>query len=385
MNESKKKPIRVVAIVLYLCILFFVGKGFVERAVVKIGTEAILDKIVDGLDDETMNSFISQMVGEGIIGSFLQKNINGDDVNDIYHALTYRLSIKVTAIEKVSAGSYRVGIRIRNCNNVAVTKEVIELINERYEGSTLHKIDQGLEDLDSDKTQLLVNLFVEAVNILEAQMGSELYIAQDYVVDFDSDGNLGFENTNGDISFICFCAGILVDAEPAGRIRNEFSIYGLGLAFALIVPIGVYIYYRRIKSSKYSSEPSIIADEPIPSTSAPNAGYLANNIPVLYAITPQHDNVLFAVHDTPIFIGRDSSCCKVIFDDKTEGVSRKHCSISFDKDRGCFVLTDLQSTYGTFLSNGEKLNVNMPYLLKSGDSFFIGYKSNTFRVELKKG
>ena len=48
-------------------------------------------------------------------------------------------------------------------------------------------------------------------------------------------------------------------------------------------------------------------------------------------------------------------------------------------------MTDLQSTYGTFLSNGEKLNVNMPYLLKSGDSFFIGYKSNTFRVELKKG
>lgn len=47
---------------------------------------------------------------------------------------------------------------------------------------------------------------------------------------------------------------------------------------------------------------------------------------------------------------------------------------------GKVLLMDLGSTYGTFLSDGTKLEPNKPYYLNYGQSFYLVDPANTFRI-----
>lgn len=77
-------------------------------------------------------------------------------------------------------------------------------------------------------------------------------------------------------------------------------------------------------------------------------------------------------------IGRDSSKCKVAFPMDTKGVSAVHCEIEFAE--GGLLLRDLHSTYGTFLSNGTKVEPGENRRLTSGDAFYLGGEDNRFEV-----
>ena len=66
----------------------------------------------------------------------------------------------------------------------------------------------------------------------------------------------------------------------------------------------------------------------------------------------------------------------------TPGVSAWHCSVVWDGRTGEFLLTDLKSTYGTFLATGQKLTPGVACRLKAGDTFYLGEQSNALRVEL---
>lgn len=79
-----------------------------------------------------------------------------------------------------------------------------------------------------------------------------------------------------------------------------------------------------------------------------------------------------------IYIGRDSSKCKVLFPDKTPGVSNLHCKISFDGKTA--TITDLKSSYGTAV-DGKKLTPNSPTTLHRGLAIEIGSKSNRFTLQ----
>lgn len=54
----------------------------------------------------------------------------------------------------------------------------------------------------------------------------------------------------------------------------------------------------------------------------------------------------------------------------------------WDGRTGEFLLTDLKSTYGTFLATGQKLTPGVACRLKAGDTFYLGEQSNALRVEL---
>ena len=103
---------------------------------------------------------------------------------------------------------------------------------------------------------------------------------------------------------------------------------------------------------------------------------------MLRSLSAQHNGLTLALGAAPIMIGRDPSNCKLVYREGTVGVSGRHCSISYDAASGDFLLTDLRSSYGTFLMNGQKLNANVPYHLKSGESFYVGDPANVIRVEL---
>lgn len=106
-------------------------------------------------------------------------------------------------------------------------------------------------------------------------------------------------------------------------------------------------------------------------------------VPVIRSLSPQHKGMRVSLKGRQAIIGRDRLTCAIAYSDDTAGVSEKHCSISWEEKTGDFILTDLKSTYGTFLQTGQKLEVGIAYRLKPGDSFYLGESKNMLRVEME--
>ena len=78
--------------------------------------------------------------------------------------------------------------------------------------------------------------------------------------------------------------------------------------------------------------------------------------------------------------GRDNNSCNVVFPIDQPGISGSHCVLSAEPD-GVY-LTDLGSSYGTFLGNGTKLAPGQRARLNNGDTFCLAGEVNTFEVRI---
>lgn len=105
--------------------------------------------------------------------------------------------------------------------------------------------------------------------------------------------------------------------------------------------------------------------------------------PYVRSIAMQHGELWVPIKGR-IVIGRKKGECAIVYAEDTPGVSKKHCAVSFDRDSGDFILSDLNSTYGTFLWNGEKLIPGVTYRLRAGDGFYVGTQQNVLTVELRE-
>jgi hypothetical protein len=82
-----------------------------------------------------------------------------------------------------------------------------------------------------------------------------------------------------------------------------------------------------------------------------------------------------------IVLGRDPSVAQLVYSSDIAGISRKHCSVKYDKKGKNCVLVDHKSTAGTFLSDGEKLAPEKEYPLNKGDKFYLADEKNTFMIK----
>lgn len=71
--------------------------------------------------------------------------------------------------------------------------------------------------------------------------------------------------------------------------------------------------------------------------------------------------------------------CNIVFPEDTPCISRCHCTLSYDEAREAYCLTDLKSTYGTFLGDGSRIPSGEVMYLKAGEEFYLGQKER-FRV-----
>lgn len=85
----------------------------------------------------------------------------------------------------------------------------------------------------------------------------------------------------------------------------------------------------------------------------------------------------FAIGPMGLTFGRDPNC-SVSFPANATGVSRMHCRLY--TENGLFMLIDLGSSYGTYLSNGLRLPQNTPFTVELGTRFYLGNQSNTFEI-----
>lgn len=85
---------------------------------------------------------------------------------------------------------------------------------------------------------------------------------------------------------------------------------------------------------------------------------------------------IYPVRASGCVIGRERDC-GIILQEFTSGVSRHHCKLEFMGDK--LVLTDMNSTYGTFI-HGKRVPANTPVALKPGSSFSLGSENCRFTV-----
>ena len=88
---------------------------------------------------------------------------------------------------------------------------------------------------------------------------------------------------------------------------------------------------------------------------------------------------IYPIGQDGLKFGRDNSCA-VRFPDGTTGISREHCAIRYQQ--GVAVLVDLNSTYGTYLGNGQKLPPQLPTEIAAGSRFYLGSTGCLFQVRV---
>ena len=102
--------------------------------------------------------------------------------------------------------------------------------------------------------------------------------------------------------------------------------------------------------------------------------------PALRGVTGKYAGQRFDLMKGKVIIGRDPTACNIVFDKNTPGISGRHCQVVYDPNEDCFLITDLGSSYGTFLGNGKKLTASVAEKLSAGDTFYLCDNSNRFVV-----
>lgn len=94
--------------------------------------------------------------------------------------------------------------------------------------------------------------------------------------------------------------------------------------------------------------------------------------PLLIGITGEHAGSDIKLGDTWICIGSDPGHCQLIISPGTTPVSPAHCRVRYDSARQAIILQDLESSSGTFIHPGRKLEPGQEYTLRSGERFCLG-------------
>lgn len=88
----------------------------------------------------------------------------------------------------------------------------------------------------------------------------------------------------------------------------------------------------------------------------------------------------FPITGNGIMIGRDPAVCQVVLK-KSSGISRIHCFVSYNPQSGMFIVSDRNSSYGTFTLNGMRVTANKSVALKKGERFYLATANTMFEVQ----
>lgn len=234
--------------------------------------------------------------------------------------------------------------------------------------------------------------------IQHGNSGGPLVTEDGYVIGVNTNGSIDVQDFEA--SYYSINASEVVTFLDKNDIPYETAKAGGGLPIIPIVIVAVIaiaaVAFVTLSKKKKAAPAAVGASAakaaPAPKAVAAGKGLFAGKAAAkqpqtaqrafIRSLAAQHNGLAVVVKDAPVLIGRDPNGCKVVYTEGTAGVSGRHCSVSFDAAAGEFVVTDLRSTYGTFLMNGQKLNANTPCRIKPGSEFYVGDRANAIRVEL---
>jgi pSer/pThr/pTyr-binding forkhead associated (FHA) protein len=109
-------------------------------------------------------------------------------------------------------------------------------------------------------------------------------------------------------------------------------------------------------------------------------------VPVLLGVKGEYQGRAVEIGEKEVVMGRDPGSCQLVLWRSSSDVSKRHCSLRYDKTIGAFVIEDLSSTNGTFVVSGagpEQIKAHTLRRLKPGDRFFLGDPEVLFEVALE--
>lgn len=170
------------------------------------------------------------------------------------------------------------------------------------------------------------------------------------------------------------------------NLPDKKVLIGIGVAAVVLIAAVVILAVVGKKNKKSGAAPAQMPPQAdaVPTPAQPVA---PQPVPpakkaMVRSMSAQHNGASYPIGTTPILVGRDAANCTIVYREGTPGVSGRHCSISWDPNTEEFLITDLRSTYGTFLMNGQRLQPNVPYRCRAGESICVGEQSNVLRVEV---
>lgn len=96
-------------------------------------------------------------------------------------------------------------------------------------------------------------------------------------------------------------------------------------------------------------------------------------------ISGEKAGTTFYIRENGLIIGCDPNACQIILEN-SKGVSHTHCYVTYSPSSGMYVLTDKNSTYGTFNQSGRRVHHTGSIALQSGDCFYLGSPQNMFQL-----
>ena len=164
-------------------------------------------------------------------------------------------------------------------------------------------------------------------------------------------------------------------------LNTSTMMIGVCSAAVLVVVIAVVVALKK----KKTNVPAAAASQKSNSQQNPSPAQPTRNAvtPFIRSMAPQHGGMVVQFHHQPIQIGRDTAVCRLAFEDGTPGVSSHHCQILFDEQNQCFVVTDLNSSYGTFTAAGQRIAPNTPVNLPPKSSIYLGEADNTIYLDVE--
>lgn len=172
-------------------------------------------------------------------------------------------------------------------------------------------------------------------------------------------------------------AVVLPTLAAACRRLHDTGRSSWYILVGLVVPIGTIILFVWLckpgQSGSNQFGPDPLMYRPAPGGRVPdqNQGPWA-----LECVAGPTRGLIYTLGSGVTQIGRGMSCDVRISDGA--GVSRVHCSLQ--PCAGGMELTDLGSTYGTFLADGRQLPPNFPATLRKGDTFYLGSRNVMFKL-----
>ena len=220
------------------------------------------------------------------------------------------------------------------------------------------------------------------VYINHGNSGGPLVDEQGCLIGINASGAVDEQGKSEGVNF-AITSGELVKILDSEHI--PYAMAGGGLSrvpswFAYVfLPMGILILaggiLLLITQKNGQSVPSFAGARPAKSGQGP-----AGKGATLLGITGKYAGQHFDLLTGKVVLGRDPAACNIVFDRDTPGISGRHCQIAYDREQDCFVVTDLGSTYGTFLDNGKKLTANVPEKIYAGDTFYLADNANRFVV-----
>lgn len=218
----------------------------------------------------------------------------------------------------------------------------------------------------------------------EVYYGSPVFDEKNNVVGMVTSPDPAIQDRS-DIIYIDYIASVLSDGlyEEVKDSGQFYAIVGSISVVVLLMILGIFISVGKKKKQERLSKKEAPVDHSdgktvaiIPNKAQKTGGLSSEGLGII-GVTGYFAGRKFGV-EKHIIIGRDSKKVQIIFPDKTMGVSAVHCELR--NVNGALMITDLGSSYGTFLSNGMKLVPSSPHLINIGDEFYLGAVENKFKV-----